>query len=260
MGRHMHKCMYMCCYSFTLCRVSKHPLRVHSSSSSSSNPLFSSAIVFDADTNGDPAHSSMIIGLHDNGPPDVSPIGCSGVGGSSDMQSVSVERECVSVSSEEEGGSANCKEMKEKEGFDDNRKEQLVDEVPNQQKFPSTPSKDVHMQVSTCTVNSKYFVVSDSLAYVNIKHMKINDNMVWGCLVSLSPRPTSCSTGCIASLAHSGDAIHSVLQEAGLGDSKTRGCLSKNYFNTKLYRIIFYTRNIHDLWHVILCTLIIINT
>ena len=196
----MHKYMYMCCYSFTLCRVSKHPLRVHSSSSSSSNPLFSSAIVFDVDTDGDPAHSSMIIGLHDNGPPDVSPIGCSGVGGGSDMQSVSVERECVSVSSEEEGGSTNCKEMKEKEGFGDDRKEQLVDQVPNQQKFPSTPSKDVHMQVSTCSINSKYFVVkifSDSLTYANIKHVRINSNMVWG-------------------------------------------CLSKNYFNTKLYRTIFY--------------------
>ena len=117
----------------------RHP----SSSSTPSNPLFSSAIVFDADTDGDPAHSSMIVGLHDNGPPDVSPIGCSGVGGS-DMQSVSVEGEGVSVSGEE---GALSEEMKEES--DSKRKEQLVEKVPCQQKFPSTPSKDVHMQVST---------------------------------------------------------------------------------------------------------------
>lgn len=130
---------YMC---HSLCRVSKQPLRAPSSSS---NPLFSSAIVFDADTDGDPAHSSMIIGLHDNGPPGISPIGCSGVG-SSDMQSVSVEEEGVGVSGEDEGLS---KETKEKEGFGGGGiKEQLGDRVPNQQKFPSTPGKDVHMQVS----------------------------------------------------------------------------------------------------------------
>ena len=36
---------------------------------------------------------------------------------------------------------------------------------------------------------------------------------IW--LVSLSPRPITCSTGCI------GDAIHPVLWEVGLGDSET---------------------------------------
>ena len=90
----------------------------------------------------------MIIGLHDNGPPDVSPIGCGGVGGGSDdVQSVrSVEGEGVRVSCEEELSLS--VEMKEKEGVGDNGREQPVENVLNQQKFPSTPSKDVHMQVS----------------------------------------------------------------------------------------------------------------
>ena len=39
-------------------------------------------------------------------------------------------------------------------------------------------------------------------------------------LVSLSPRPTSRSTGCIAS-PRADDAIHPVLREVGLGDSET---------------------------------------
>lgn len=60
------------------------------------------------------------------------------------MQSVSVEGEGVSVSGEE---GALSEEMKEES--DSKRKEQLVEKVPCQQKFPSTPSKDVHMQVST---------------------------------------------------------------------------------------------------------------
>ncbi len=73
----------------------------------------------------------MIIGLHDNGPPDVSPIGCSGVGGDGDMQSVSLSEET------------------KEEGVGDDGRELPVEKVPDQQKFPSTPGKDVHMQVST---------------------------------------------------------------------------------------------------------------
>ena len=78
----------------------------------------------------------MILGVHGNGPPDISPIGCSG----SEMQSVSA--------SGEEGGSS--EETKEKEGSGiQYRKERLAEKVSCQQKYPSTPSKDVHMQVST---------------------------------------------------------------------------------------------------------------
>ena len=36
-------------------------------------------------------------------------------------------------------------------------------------------------------------------------------------VVSLSPRPTSCSTGCIV---RDGDVIHLVLWEVGLGNSQ----------------------------------------
>ena len=146
MGRHR----YMSHPLF--CRVSKQPLLHVHPSTSPSNPFFSSAIVFDADTDGgDPAQSSMIIGLHDNGPPDISPIniGCGGVGGGShDVLSVrSVEGEGVRVSCEEELSLLSV-ETKEKKGVGDDGREQPVENVPNQQKFPSTPSKDVHMQVS----------------------------------------------------------------------------------------------------------------
>lgn len=79
----------------------------------------------------------MILGLHGNGPLDISPIGCSG----SEMQSVSVSG----------GEGCSSEETKEKKGSGIvDRKKQLVEKVPyQQQKFPSTPNKDVHMQVST---------------------------------------------------------------------------------------------------------------
>ena len=65
-------------------------------------------------------------------------------GGSDDMQSVEGE----GVSCEEEL-SLLSEETKEKDGVGDDGREQPVEKVPNQQKFPSTPSKDVHLQVST---------------------------------------------------------------------------------------------------------------
>jgi hypothetical protein len=94
----------------------------------------------------------MIIGLHDNGPPDISPIGCSGAGVCGDMQSVrSAEGEGVSVNGD--------KESKEERVGDDGS----VEKVPSQQNFPSTPSKDVHMQVSVLvtgkiTFNNTYSI------------------------------------------------------------------------------------------------------
>ena len=59
----------------------------------------------------------------------------------------SVEGEGVRVSCEEELSLLSV-EMKEKEGVGDDGREQPVEKVQNQQKFPSTHSKDVHMQVS----------------------------------------------------------------------------------------------------------------
>ena len=82
----------------------------------------------------------MVLGLHGNGlPADISPIGCI----TSDV--LYVEGEGVNI----DGEGGNLSEETKEKGSGTNGEVQLVDKVLCQQKFPSTPSKDVHMQVST---------------------------------------------------------------------------------------------------------------
>ena len=131
---------------YFFCSASK---RLHhpSSSSTPTDPLFSSAIVVDANTESDPAHSSMVLGFHGNGPLEISPIGCI----ASEVQHPD-RSEGASMSCEEGGL---LKEMKEKEP-DVGREVRLADKVPCLQKFLSTPRKDIPMQVSVYEVNYTY--------------------------------------------------------------------------------------------------------
>ena len=129
-------------------KITRHPS--NSSTPGPSNPLFSPAVLFKsarADTSTNPAHSSMVLGVPGGLFPDVSPIG----GGCSEVQLCTgpggVTRASQTPTGEvEEGGSGHdggLLSLVDSGVKEDHHHHQM------EPQFPSTHSKDVHMQVST---------------------------------------------------------------------------------------------------------------
>ena len=130
--------MYLITYTYPmLCSITKKTVRHPSSSSTPSNPLlFSPAIIFKNAKNdsiiSDPSRSSMVVGVPGGLLPDISPISCNEVGQGEELGGV-VEASPTDDGTERVTGGE----------FKEPRKV-----LSRQKLFPSTPCKDVHMEVS----------------------------------------------------------------------------------------------------------------